>query len=159
MNPLGWKSAIYDLGRSEMPMADVADSLLQGVRGIEPDARLAGDALVDDVGTARQYFAVAVDGGRLGGAPDEVAKDLRLVRLRLQSAEGAGLSNAATGRVTAARLAAEDAIENLRRGIGPDSADESTHVALWSLRHNLDEAWNELGTQKVMGGLRGVISA
>lgn len=160
MNPLGWKSAIYDLARAgDQPMADVAESMLQGVRA-RGSAPLEGDRLVQGLGAMREGYtdflatarAATLDEAGLADQLGGLADHLRAVE-SLREVPGS-----ITGHARSARRAAEEVVGNLRAGIGPGHADQSTHVAMWNLRNGLDQAWNELGMQKVMGGLRGQVT-
>lgn len=165
MNPLGWKSAIYNLGRSvDMPMGDVADSLLHGVRNarsggaISPsaEAALVGDQLISGLGASRQIYDETLTLARSGADDARVTGEFDYLVGNLRATEQVRMSGTAVGHVRGARQAAEEVATNLRQGLGPQS--DGTHEAMWRLRFHLNEGWNAIGSAKVMGELRGITS-
>lgn len=173
MNPLGWNSRIFDLARAGghgASMHAVADDLLSDVQslraaamqgdGIAPsvDQLLAGDHLVANFGSTRgqydEFLRLArsgeADASTLAAELDVVAGNLRV------TGELRDVPGQVVGHVRNAKVAADEVVANLRRGAGPEA--EETHTAMWRLRHELDEGWQQLGMARVMGDLRGITS-
>jgi hypothetical protein len=152
-------------------MHDVADTLLHDVQtlrgaamrgeGISPsvDALLVGDQLVANLGSTRGLYddflklarTGTADTGTLANEMDFIAGNLRA------TGEVRDVPGQVIGHVRSAKVAADEVVANLRRGIGPE--DGTTHTAMWRLRNELDEGWQQLGIAKVMGNLRGITSA
>lgn len=165
MNPLGWKSAIFNLGRSvDSPMGEVADDVLQRVRlagagdtaAPSAAATLVGDDLITGLGSSREIYDDVLRSARSGADDATVTHGFEHLAGTLRTTEQVRLDGAAAGHVRGARQAAEEVVEHLRRGAGPDH--EPTHMAIWNLRYHLNEGWNALGTAKVLGELRGITS-
>ena len=163
MNPLGWHSAVYNLGRSsDSPMGEVADDLMVRVRAARsgdssPGGAIPpGDQLVTGLGSARGIYDGMLLAARSAADEAQVANGFEFLAGTLRLTSEAPINGAAMGHVRGARQAADEVVAHLRRGAGPD--DEATHMALWNLRYHLNEGWNALGTAKVMGELRGATS-
>ncbi|MCW2927514.1 MAG: hypothetical protein JWM86_1482 [Thermoleophilia bacterium] len=161
MNPLGFKSAIYQLAKAgdvaAPPMLDVADSMLAtvGTKLASGQATTKIDDLVAGLADARTTFASVIDHGASGTrSAAEMAEHFSGLAAKLDGV-GTGMSGTAIGHVSSARSAAAQVSTALQReGITATGAlPEGSHMGIWQLRDDLDQAWNALGFGKVMGTL------
>lgn len=160
MNPLGWKSAIYALAKagetSAPPMLQAADQLAGGIA----QRAAAGGTLsnVDDfvlkLADARAAFSGAISSGVSGADDAAMATRFSGIASLLDDAHRTGLRGSPMGHADAAGSAARQVSDALARvGTTADGIPEQAHTGIWSLRNHLDQAWNELGIEKVMGRL------
>jgi hypothetical protein len=167
MNPLGFRSAIYQLAdTTSIAMGDVAGQLAQVARsrtmqaaGGDATAAIStrGETFASGVLAARDEYGLAIRAATSGTESSaELAGRFSSLAQLLDGVGSIGVSGAPQGHVRTAMHAAKDVGARIERGaVAADGAiDEATHMQLWSLRHSLDEAWNSIGFEHVMGRLR-----
>lgn len=157
MNPLGFRSAIYQLADSTaLPMGSVTDDLFKvAVDAVDQGTATKLQSFVTGLAEARASFAWATESAASGSSNGFVAGHYADVARTLGSI-GSLIDGPAAGHVNTARQAAKSVTEAVESGaVAMDGAiPEKTHMQLWGLRHDLDQAWNEIGKGHVLGTLR-----
>jgi hypothetical protein len=163
MNAVGWKSAIYALAQvgdhGAPAMLATGSGVVAGAarRFALRAAPQAADGTVNALRTARASYANAIADGMNGAKDATLARSFARVADDLRTAAARPSIQGVSGPMERARQSALDVSDALRRGLGPASnggaMPEATHVSVWQLRHQLDEALGGLGTAQVMGRL------
>lgn len=163
MNVLGFKSAIYTLanaGDAAAPaMLETGENLARSV-GAKATSGAALDHVEQFVGGVAavrgQYAGIIDDAARGTETTESLATRFGTLARQLDGVYALGVSGAPQGHVLAARSAADDVSNALQQaGIRADGAvPEATHMRIWDLRFNLDQAMHEIGMGKVLGTLR-----